>query len=406
MTTPHTPLRHVLIVTVGQTAEPIELSITHHAPDGVIFLASQTSHIVAARLIDSFQGDFWHHTLLLNDPENLQESYRQASAALKLALAQDAQVISADITGGTKPMVAGVVLALSGRGVTLSYIGGTDRDAFGRVKSGHEAMRVLEDPTIRFHLREWEALTQAWNAQRFTEALAAVERITARPLSRSETHFFGHLRGVIVALDAWDSFQHRQALTLLAEHLEAALMVAELWRHGSKVRVLSGLQTQKSWLEELVTAGMTPNHRLLADLLANAERRAATGRFDDAVARLYRAIELLVEADLFSRHGINLKDPSTHSALSAALQKRAKEGLGLKETLSLAFDIDLFFGKQGTLAQRVFGDYPTTLRPLLASRHESILAHGLRPVEQETYTALRSYLTDLGVQAAEPWPKW
>lgn len=402
----HQPLRHVLIVTVGQTAEPIELSITHHAPDGVIFLASQATHTVAARLIDSFQGEFWHHTLLLSDPENLQESYRQANAALKLALAQDAQVISADITGGTKPMVAGVVLALSGRGVTLSYIGGTERDAFGRVKSGHEMMRVLEDPTIRFHLREWEALTQAWNAQRFTEALAAVDRITARPLSRSETHFFTHLQGIVLALDAWDSFQHQQALTLLSEHLEAALMIAELWRHGSKVRVLSRLQTQQNWLGELVAAGTTPNHRLLADLLTNADRRATTGRYDDAVARLYRAIELLVEADLFRRHGVNLKDPTTHTDLSSELKKRAKEGLGLKETLSLAFDIDLFFGKQGTLAQQVFGDYPTTLRPLLASRHESILAHGLRPVTQATYEALRSYLSDLGVQAAEPWPKW
>jgi CRISPR-associated protein (TIGR02710 family) len=400
------PLRHVLIVTVGQTPEPIELSITYHAPDGVIFIASQQSHTVAAKVIEGFKGDFWHHTLLLNDPESLQESYRQANAALKLALTQDAQVISADITGGTKPMVAGVMLALSGRDVTFSYVGGAQRDAFGRVQSGHEAMRVLEDPTIRFHLREWETLTQAWNGHRFSDALAALEHILARPLSRSETHFFTHMRGVVHALDSWDSFQHTQALSLLEAHLEPALMIAELWRHGSKVRVFSALQEQLKRLRQLVAEDITPNRWLLEDLLANAARRAATGRFDDAVARLYRAVELLVEVDIYSRHGINLKSKASIRQLPEDLQAQLGKALGLKDTLDVAFNIDVRFKQSGSLAQRLYSEYDKSLRPLLNARHKSILAHGLRPVEAETYSAINTFLAECGAQPAPPWPKW
>lgn len=43
---------------------------------------------------------------------------------------------------------------------------------------------------------------------------------------------------------------------------------------------------------------------LLADLLVNAERRATEGKYDDAVARLYRAVELIAQL-LLSKRGID-----------------------------------------------------------------------------------------------------
>ncbi|MCX7602379.1 MAG: TIGR02710 family CRISPR-associated protein, partial [Meiothermus sp.] len=76
------------------------------------------------------------HTLLLDDPEDMGEVFRKAHEALRKALEWEAQVVVADITGGTKSMAAGTVLALSGQGVTFSYIGGSQRDAQGRVGSG------------------------------------------------------------------------------------------------------------------------------------------------------------------------------------------------------------------------------------------------------------------------------
>lgn len=398
--------RRVLIVTVGQTAAPIEAALAHHAPDGVVFIASQGSHTVAAELVSAFKGEFLHYTLLLNDPESLKESYQQALAALRQALAWDAQTITADLTGGTKPMVAGLALALSGRGVTFSYVGGEQRDEYGRVRSGTEQMRLLEDPTTRFHVREWEALQRAWNAWRFQDAQEQLSRILARPLSPSEQRFFEHLRGVVQGLEAWDTFHHAEAQRLMAEHLPSALLIAEAWRHGSKVRVLSELSEQLTRLYELLASGQRPSRLLLADLLANAARRAEAGRYDDALARLYRAVELAAEADLYARHGVNLRDPATCGALSPELKSRVRDTLGLKEALNLAYDIDLYFGKSGTLAQRLYSDYQTVLKPLLARRHQSILAHGLTPVGREAYEELREYLEAQGAYAAPAWPRW
>jgi len=116
---------------------------------------------------------------------------------------------------------------------------------------------------------------------------------------------------VVEGLMEWDRFRHREAWERLSVHLPLALAVAEAWGHGAKVRVLKGLEALLPHLKGIVEAGPKPTFLLLQDLLANAERRAALGRFDDALARLYRALELAVEADVHERLGFSLKDPRT-----------------------------------------------------------------------------------------------
>jgi CRISPR-associated protein (TIGR02710 family) len=397
---------HILIVTVGQTPAPILAAVLEHAPDGVIFIASQGSHAVAAQVAVAVD-ELPRHTLLLDDAESLAESYQKTIGALEKALLWEARAITADITGGTKPMVAGATLALSGRGVTFSYVGGARRDAQGRVMDGAETVRVLEDPTALYYLEEWRNFTQAWNGRRLAEAGAHLRRIVQRPLRRSEQGFYAHLGAITESMRAWDLFHHRRAHDGLAAHLAAALAIAEAWREGGKVRVLSELEAQAGRLADLLGQEGKPSRLLLADLLANAERRAETGSYDDALARLYRALELAAEMDLCERHGLILSDPATWPTdVRRKLGARAGGALGLKESLALAFDVDKALGVTGSLAQRLYGDYGSRLRPLLNKRHESILAHGVRPVEREDYEALRDYLAEHGLSPGERWPRW
>ncbi|GAB5601683.1 hypothetical protein FJNA_02070 [Thermus sp. FJN-A] len=98
----------VLILTVGSTREPLEVALAEHAPQGVVFLASQQSHPVAAELVRDYGASLRHHTLLLADAESLLEAYQVALKALKKALEWEAASIVADLTGGTKPMAAGL----------------------------------------------------------------------------------------------------------------------------------------------------------------------------------------------------------------------------------------------------------------------------------------------------------
>jgi CRISPR-associated protein (TIGR02710 family) len=397
----------VLILTVGTTREPLEVALSEHAPEGVVFLASQASHPVAAELLRDYGASFRHHTLLLEDAESLLEAYQKALLALRKALEWEAKAIVADLTGGTKPMAAGLTLALTGRGVVFSYVGGERRDPeTGRVLSGHERLRLLEDPTARFGLREWAGFTRAWNALNLGMALSELESLLSRPLSPSEARFYRAMQGVVEGLMEWDRFRHQEALKRLSAHLPVALAVAEAWGHGGKVRVLKGLEALLPHLQSIVEAGEKPTFPLLQDLLANAERRAALGRFDDALARLYRALELAVEADLQERLGFTLKDPKTWPEdFPESLRERVLKPRGLMELLEAAFDLDLAFGQRGTLAQRLYGE-KNRLQALLQKRHGSILAHGTRPVEQEDYERLRDFLAGLDerLRPLPPWP--
>ena len=397
----------VLILTVGTTREPLEVALSEHAPEGVVFLASQASHPVAAELLRDYGASFRHHTLLLEDAESLLEAYQKALLALRKALEWEAKAIVADLTGGTKPMAAGLTLALTGRGVVFSYVGGERRDPeTGRVLSGHERLRLLEDPTARFGLREWAGFTRAWNALNLGMALSELESLLSRPLSPSEARFYRAMQGVVEGLMEWDRFRHQEALKRLSAHLPVALAVAEAWGHGGKVRVLKGLEALLPHLQSIVEAGEKPTFPLLQDLLANAERRAALGRFDDALARLYRALELAVEADLQERLGFTLKDPKTWpEGFPESLRERVLKSRGLMELLEAAFDLDLASGERGTLAQRLYGE-KNPLQALLQKRHGSILAHGTRPVEREDYERLRDFLAGLDerLRPLPPWP--
>ncbi|RDI94736.1 TIGR02710 family CRISPR-associated protein [Meiothermus sp. QL-1] len=407
-----TQTHKVLILTVGQTIEPLEFALAEHAPlRGVIFVASQSSYPVAGDLLRQYGGQFSHHTLLIGDHEDLNEAYRKGLEALQKALEWEAQVVVADITGGTKTMVAGLTLALSGKGVTFSYVGGAQRDAQGRVKSGSERLRVLEDPTYRYGLREWEGFRRAWNGCDYRAAQDFLSELLTRPLTPSEERFYTHLKGIAEAMQAWDLFRHKEAWQKLKVHLEPALSIAEAWGHGAKVRVLQGLQEAMSHLRQILDKEGKPTRALLADLLANAERRAARGRYDDALARLYRVIELAVEADFFEGVGLLVYDPKTFTeAYSdfAVWAERYNRASGLREALSVAAGLDSALGRNESLSQRLYADYTAggKLGGLVARRNESILAHGHRPVGEAHYIELRDYLQGLGLEPAPAWPSF
>lgn len=397
----------VLILTVGTSRDPLETSILEHAPQKIVLIASQNTLDVAGQIVKDYQGSLeGHYTVTVDDPESLEEVYQKAQTALKKALEWDANEILADLTGGTKPMTAGLVLALSGRGVVFSYVGGTRREeGTGRVLSGHERVRTLQDPTTRYALREWEAFVRHFNALSLPAALAELDQILQRPISPSETRFFKALRGVVEGLLLWDRFRHEEALSRFEAHLPIALAVAEARGEEDKVRVLRGLEEALEGLRAIVNGRGRPSFALLADLLANADRRAQVGRFDDALARLYRGLELAAQADLYERLGLDLKDPSTFpKELPQDLRERAEGARGLMEVLDLAFDLATKYGEKNTLAQRLFSDARGRLKPFLDRRNESILAHGTRPVSKEEYQKFRAYFQEMGLKALPPWP--
>lgn len=126
---------------------------------------------------------------------------------------------------------------------------------------------------------------------------------------------------------------------------------------------------------------------LLADLLANARRRGDECRYDDAVARLYRAIELaaqIVFARDYGHHTGRIPENFLiERGLESKYRSRLAEGyarLGLRDAYELLADLDHELGKTFVSNDQIL--------KYLDSRNESILAHGLSSVGYKAYQSL------------------
>ena len=120
---------------------------------------------------------------------------------------------------------------------------------------------------------------------------------------------------------------------------------------------------------------------LLSDLINNAKRRIEEGKYDDAVARLYRVIEFIAQSKLFIKHDINTSDvdilllPNELREKYKKMEENGKIRLGLKKSYELLRDMNEEIGK------RFFEN--EEIQKILSMRNNSILAHGFGPVTKE-----------------------
>ena len=139
----------------------------------------------------------------------------------------------------------------------------------------------------------------------------------------------------------------------------------------------------------------------LPDLLNNAHRKIEEGFFDDAVARLYRAIELiaqvslnshdLIDVEKFKNHKvfhINRKQFKTQTKFDPEIPKmiqnwNIKEYEDRDKTFKVpkdkSYKILEAFGED--LAKKYFAD--ERLKNAVNKRNDSILAHGLNPMNKK-----------------------
>lgn len=194
----------------------------------------------------------------------------------------------------------------------------------------------------------------------------------------------------------WDQFNHREAKNIL-EKICARKKMKKICQ-----KVLSNYDAIQAHLGRICHA-MNGDHAkiewsFLADLLNNAERRYQQGRYDDAVARLYRSLEALAQAEL-ARCGIDKnnvvldqvppgKAREFCQSLPTSNGKRRLALFGSFQLLSLLDDAE---------AAQLGKDFidNKSLHQRLEARNQSILAHGIRPVKPGDYKSLREQVLEI-----------
>jgi len=155
------------------------------------------------------------------------------------------------------------------------------------------------------------------------------------------------------------------------------------------LNLANALKDNLSFLEKLQNAREQRGLLLCYDLLANAKRRAELeDKFDDAIARIYRAIEALAQFRLGFKYGIKTSDvrpKQIPESLREEYERRYVDEKTSKIRLPLFASYNLLEKHGDELGKRFFAQYENKLRSVLDQRNRSILAHGFDSLKQDTF---------------------
>jgi CRISPR-associated protein (TIGR02710 family) len=186
----------------------------------------------------------------------------------------------------------------------------------------------------------------------------------------------------------WDAFNHHAALQRAQGDAVGAML--DTSRHLAPLRALGKREKGRAeWC-------------ICVDLWLNALRRGERGRYDDAIARLYRLLEATAQAQLWTQYRLEsgriapaeLPDSMRSSVF---VRKDPKNGadyaqLALNQTVELLRARD---SNDAFVAAYASGNDRTDRLqgpPWLVKRNHSILAHGFISIEERAWEEAKSWI--------------
>jgi len=397
----------ILALTVGGSPEPVIRSIKENNPDKVVFFVTveprggskkivlekteKGESIISATALDP--EDF--ELVEITSPDSLSETFEVIYATLTRLGKQhpDAERI-ADYTGGTKTMSVSLALAALRLNWTLSLVTGLRADT-EKVLDKTEVVERLDLGLLKFEevLEEAGHLFDLYDYDAADRALSRFAREV--PLSGGAQ---GKLKLAITltrGFAAWDRFEHELALSLLSP---CARFCVENVR----------------FLREIVQ-GKYSGYAKVWELIRSAERRAARGQYDEAVMRLYRAVELLAQYRLLERHRIDTGDIKPERIPEPIRSELLQRKSGEKITAGLVDSFRVLQALGDPLGELYSRGWGEKLKDVQGKRNKSVLAHGLEPVSREDWERCHRLVSGfveeafahLGIRISAPqFPKW
>jgi CRISPR-associated protein (TIGR02710 family) len=380
-----------LIISVGGSIEPVIYSIRQRSPDCVCFLASQRSVDLVGEIRRAASLTTPDHKIIVDDAEDLTHCYEKALECfdwVERQLPGCSTIV--DVTGGTKAMSAALAIAAVARGGSFSYVGGERRngDGLGVVETGSEHLRESVNPWELFAVEGQRNIAHALNTFQY----AAAAQIVAATIPRMRDPDRALLEPVGDAVKGyleWDCFKHGAAVQYLKD---ADRKLGERLRTARQ-----GLRQPFELFHEQLSLSLANLHRLRAathdfkkthpllavDLVANAQRRIEEGRFDDATARLYRALEMIGQCAFENRFGTSTGDARLEQLpdeLRSEYERKYRSAEGKLELGLLATFVVL--EKSGDEIGQRFATNTAEIKKMLNGRNNSILAHGELPISR------------------------
>ena len=396
-----------MVMTVGFQKEPIILSILCMKPQRVILLHTEGSRATALEVendpdIESMKIEI---TPLFITEYDASENYRVIRDE---ALARTSGVTVIDPTGGRKVMVASLALIAFYLRFPMVYVHGVEEA--GVTFPFTERLRFIENPFDFFGDADLSLVEEQFNCHLYEAAFRICQQLERRVRHPATHSKMTMLRDLIGVYRDWDAFIHssvpedRRPQPPLNERL--GNIMVDFCRLGFQKFLPENVDANLSFLKSLDETwadkrNISDEFRLV-DVFASALRRGSENqkKYDDAIARLYRCLEMCSTVKLMALGLGDTAKPDYESFCSSAgvtkaqlgssfgKRKRRKlpsERLGLEDQMTiLAIAGENIAKIYGSLRRRKSGS-----DSLMEIRNRSILAHGTNPVTEKHWIEFR-----------------
>lgn len=335
----------------------------------------------------------------VHDPEALHLGYRRVIRRVldrQRAEGAVADNAVADITCGTRPMSAALFGAAYSMNVGIINHTDGEHDERGAVIAGTERCHATKGRKLRA-FEKLEDAVDLFNRGEYVEAGRVAQRLEEVADVHLPRRGQGRrlVRTASSAFAAWDRFRFDEAIEHFqqlgdADYIDPGVVGQHLVNKNHRQRIQRHLYRARD--EEMYVG-------ILADLVANAGRRLDQHALDDALGRLYRALEYLAQLRLHAEFDLSTAEFPVHR-LHGDMEVPVMAGA---TTCRIGLDSAWQFlmlerDELGLLYEGMLED--TDLRAALYQRNHSLLAHGFEPVDRK-YVECVLYAVDR--LAAEGW---
>ncbi|MEI6127034.1 MAG: TIGR02710 family CRISPR-associated CARF protein [Pseudomonadota bacterium] len=389
-------MKRALIISVGtgtrpdvDITKPLIKTINDCNPDYTVMIASQKSESNALKIKDNFQFTETEYNILkVSTIEDIQQIFKEVNPVFRelFRAGYEPEEIVVDYTSGTKAMTGGLVLsAVANSCGTFRYISGDRQD--GVVQNETEKFINIKPKGV-FAINQIQVALRLMEELRFDSALEIFKSINKALLDEYEIKLLDSVETLARAYDRWDMFDH---LKFFSEYDKVKFQYQEL----HKFKINQPVHTKVLAIGKVLKDERT-SPDVLVDLYNNALRRFYEGKYDDALARLYRASEMLAQYILYRDFQIKTGDVDLAKVPEEkrgdlAAHKDDRDGgkikIGLKRAYALLADLGSSTGKAFVVNKELQG--------VLNERNNSILAHGTKPITEKACRKLFDVVKNL-----------
>lgn len=415
-----------LILSVGESIEPIVLSISLLKPSHVLFICTDRSISNIERIkkfIDYENMEFETVIVGKNNPVQVYMGIKDWYFKRK-----NPENCAIDGTGGTKVMAMGCALAASILNLKVFYVN-NEYDKYTRKPiAGSEELIEVKNPYSVLGDLERNTAFKYFNSYNYQSAAQIFEKLRKSGIPEDSL-----MEGMSKGYALWESLEFDEA----AEYLETAYQILSknLDRGiddgtGWGEKELNILKSQIKWVKGFSqvykekTIGKDSGEIFLESdcaepmmlfLYENGMRRSYEKRYETASLLMYRVIEMIEQLQLYKNYKLVTANPDysklpvneeilineVNSIYKKVLEKDYKP-------VELKTEIPLFDGYVllAALNDVLFDAYPAKgkitktdilkkIRKRLLSRNNCILAHGFRRISEDDFMKIKEVADEL-----------